>query len=213
MNKPVVLIPARGGSKRFPNKNEILWRYTENFIKDSDLFSDVYVSSDSATILELANDAGFNSVKRPAHLSGDEVATRPVIDHLVTSCSLQEEVSCLLYLTSPERESHLFKKAIGQIYDVGFDSVMSFYESEDTPYLSKYLDTLESVIDHDLYRHQDYRSIVQMTHYICLFRNTVLKDLDNQLFSKEITSPFVIPSKPLDIDFQEQYDNWLCANS
>lgn len=222
VNKPVVIIPARAGSKRFPNKNIILWEHTERFIKESNLFGKVYVSSDSEEIKNLVDKAGSQFVYVPRHpvLCGDEVAVKPVIQDVVSKFNLYDDVVCMMYLTSPERDIKHFEDAISRIRSiepsrihenyVGFvKSLMSFYESDDTPYLAKYADDLSSVIKHNFFRHQDYRKVINYTHYICMFEAEILHHLDDQLFNERFTKPHMIYGKPVDIDYKEQYDQWL----
>lgn len=73
--KYVVLIPARGGSKRFPRKN--LYPLCEkSLLAHSILYSqrvlpdvEVYVSTDSEEIAAVARKYGAGVIERPAELS------------------------------------------------------------------------------------------------------------------------------------------------
>ena len=87
--KPIVIIPARGGSKRFPEKNKILWEFTSNFLKDNkDFFGDVFVSTDCEDLSLLVAEDGFNPVYRPKEISTDDMPVTPVIRDVVAKNNL-----------------------------------------------------------------------------------------------------------------------------
>ena len=78
-----ILIPARGGSKRIPNKNIVqvnghpLISYV---IKTClELTDEVYVSTDSEEIEEVARKYGAKTIKRPVELSTDHCPAGPVV--------------------------------------------------------------------------------------------------------------------------------------
>lgn len=85
------IIPARGGSKRIPGKNirdflglPILTRIIET-LQSSELFEEIYVSSDDDEIIDLARDSGVAvPFVRPAHLAGDFSTTAEVANHAIT---------------------------------------------------------------------------------------------------------------------------------
>ena len=207
--KPVVIIPARSGSKRYPDKNIDLWRYTSSFLQSNrDLFKEIYVSTDSKHLAQLVEEAGFKSVKRPPELSTDELPVNPVMYDVITKKNLYKETVCMMYLTSPERKREEFENAINFYNKNNLESLVAFYRPEYSPYLARYEDTMEPLINHDLYRYQDYRNIVVLSHYICLFNADSLYKLDNQLYRKEITHPWLLDYIPVDIDYKEQLRQW-----
>lgn len=89
--KRVLIIPARGGSKRIPDKNlqQINGASTLEAVirkcKESTRFNEVQVSTDSPRIAEVAQAAGATvPFMRSPELSGDETSTEAVIrDHIV----------------------------------------------------------------------------------------------------------------------------------
>ncbi|WP_104721843.1 pseudaminic acid cytidylyltransferase [Helicobacter mesocricetorum] len=105
--KVVCIIPARGGSKRIFKKNlkEFLGKpiiaYSIQNAKESGIFSEIYVSSDSEEILAFARSKGVVALKRPESLSGDYVGTREVIVHCIEELGLDEVWVCCLYATAP----------------------------------------------------------------------------------------------------------------
>ena len=84
----IAIIPARGGSKRIPGKNikpflgKPLIAYAIEAAIESGFFDHVIVSTDSEEYAEVSRRHGAETpFMRPDELSGDFVATQPVIDH------------------------------------------------------------------------------------------------------------------------------------
>ena len=74
---PLCLIPARGGSKRFPRKNiaplngRPLISYSITAALESNLFDAVYVSTEDPEIAKVARVEGAEVLERPADLAAD----------------------------------------------------------------------------------------------------------------------------------------------
>ncbi len=111
--KPLALIPARGGSKRFPRKNIaslagrplLAWSIAPAL--ESGLFDRVYVSSEDAEILAAAAACGGTPMLRPTALAGDKVALEPVCRDALERLALQGEHYTdivVLLPTSPFRD-------------------------------------------------------------------------------------------------------------
>ena len=92
----VAIIPARFGSKRIKKKNikifyskpMITWVLSK--LVKSKVFDKIIVSSDSKSILEISKKSGANIlIKRPRNLSGDKIATLPVIIHAIDELRLK----------------------------------------------------------------------------------------------------------------------------
>lgn len=109
--KPVTaIIPARGGSKGIPGKNlRVLAGVTllERAIrlgKSSGNIDRVLVTTDDPEMHEIAGRYGAAApALRPTELSGDDVATAPVITHLIEEAGINEGYLLLLQPTSPLR--------------------------------------------------------------------------------------------------------------
>ena len=91
--KKICIIPARAGSKRIPNKNikkfngKPIIYYPLSEIKNSKIFDEIIVSSDSKKILNLVKKLGFKECFiRPKSLSNDYVDTQAVILHAIDWC-------------------------------------------------------------------------------------------------------------------------------
>ncbi|QEO57209.1 pseudaminic acid cytidylyltransferase [Francisella marina] len=107
----VVIIPARGGSKRIPKKNikdfhgkPIISYSIEAAIK-SNLFDRVIVSTDDDEIAIVAKQYGADvPFVRPVELSNDFADTQSVIDHAIrflVSNGERYDYVCTIYATAP----------------------------------------------------------------------------------------------------------------
>ena len=86
--KRLVIIPARGGSKRIPRKNLVdvcgrpIINYAINTAISSELFEDILVSSDDEEILNYAKNIENISIsKRPRELAGDHATIFSTLRH------------------------------------------------------------------------------------------------------------------------------------
>lgn len=108
-SKIYAIIPARGGSKRIPDKNIIdflgspLISYSIKTAIKSKLFSEVFVSTDSAKISQISQDFGAKvPFLRSSHLSDDFTPTLDVVEDFILRYGLDEEsLICCLYPTAP----------------------------------------------------------------------------------------------------------------
>ena len=126
MSLNIAIIPARGGSKRLPNKNILplagkpLIVWTIETALDSQLFDMVLVSTDSQDIADVSMSAGATvPFLRPAELASDTASTNDVISHMVEWVEAQHgpvTKVTLLQPTSPLRDVDNIKEAMA-LYD------------------------------------------------------------------------------------------------
>ena len=90
MYKRIAIIPARGGSKRVPNKNirdfcgAPMISYILRAASESELFDEIHVSTDSDEVASIAYDLGFTAAfKRPPELSDDHTPLMPVLKYVL----------------------------------------------------------------------------------------------------------------------------------
>ncbi|MBO8217660.1 pseudaminic acid cytidylyltransferase [Prochlorococcus marinus] len=107
----LLIIPARGGSKRIPRKNIknfkgkpiIEWAITESM--KLNLFDKFIVSTDDEEIAEISAKAGFEiPFLRPKNLADDYTSTRDVVIHAINffnEKNVEFEKVCCLYPTTP----------------------------------------------------------------------------------------------------------------
>lgn len=83
------IVPARGGSKRVPKKNirliddRPLMSYPIQALRESPLVSDIFVSSDSEEILDIAKSLSVGAVKRDPRLSDDNSGLLEVVQDFI----------------------------------------------------------------------------------------------------------------------------------
>ena len=86
--KFIIVIPARGGSKRLPRKNilplagkPLIAHSVEYALRDF-APEDIYVSTDAPEIMQAVEPYGVRVIERPGALSGDFTPTADVLQHL-----------------------------------------------------------------------------------------------------------------------------------
>lgn len=133
----VAIIPARGGSKRVPNKNIVecaghpLLAWTVEAALDSWAIDAVFVSTDDERIAHVARQYGAEVIERPASLASDTSTTESALLHgldwLETQCGLQPELITLLQCTSPLRPTEVINRAVEKAVSTGCDAVVGVH--------------------------------------------------------------------------------------
>jgi CMP-N-acetylneuraminic acid synthetase len=120
--KNIAVIPARGGSKRIPEKNiqlfgglPLLVHSIQYAVANSEIIDDIYVSTDNATIKATALAYGAKVIDRPASLSGDLEPTVTALKHVLETIDDTVDTVILLQPTNPLRPKNLLKEAF-EIY-------------------------------------------------------------------------------------------------
>jgi CMP-N,N'-diacetyllegionaminic acid synthase len=125
LSPPRVLgvIPARGGSKRVPNKNlrplhnSPLIAYTIRAAQASELLTTWVVSTENQTIANVALSFGAYVVKRPEELAEDDATTGNVLVHALEWMGADEfDLVVCLHPTSPARDPRHIDQAINQLW-------------------------------------------------------------------------------------------------
>jgi CMP-N-acetylneuraminic acid synthetase len=122
----VIVIPAKGDSRRLPNKNMVvlngrpMLQYTIEEATRSKRAPRVYVSTDSDTIAEYVGRQGIPVIRRSEALGGD-VSVTDVYRHAVENieAATRQSVSVLVGL-QPDHPDR----------DVGVDEALGTFESE-----------------------------------------------------------------------------------
>jgi len=123
MKKILAIIPARANSKRLPNKNFLEFNgkplvfWTLLLARDSKLISDVIVSTDSKSILNLHNDfPEFYFHERPEKLAADDSSILETILDIMKNFKILkfEDYDFLIVLqpTSPLRNSQDIERSL-----------------------------------------------------------------------------------------------------
>jgi len=134
MTKTIAIIPARGNSKRLPNKNIISLggiplivhsiRYAQ---KNKAIIDEIYVSTNDASIKEIALKYGVLVIDRPESLSSDLEPTSTALKHVLESVDKFGEVENVLLLqpTNPLRPISLLEEAYEIVQNRNYDSLFT----------------------------------------------------------------------------------------
>jgi CMP-N-acetylneuraminic acid synthetase len=116
--KTIAIIPARGGSKRIPEKNiqlfggvPLLVHSIQYALANKEIIDDVYVSTDDDEIKKIALEYGAKVIDRPVQFSGDFEPTVSALKHVLESIESDVENVILLQPTNPLRPDNLLKEA------------------------------------------------------------------------------------------------------
>ncbi len=143
-NRFLAIIPARGGSKRLPQKNILdlcgkpLISWSIEAALKSKYISKVVVSSDDEEILNISSNFGADIIKRPYELANDTATTFDAIKHTIDNLEEYEYV-VLLQPTSPLRNEKHINEAIELLEEKRADAIVSICEMEHSPLWSNTL--------------------------------------------------------------------------
>ena len=128
----LVIIPARGGSKRLPGKNlkeldgiPFIQHSIQYALLAGSLIDKIVVTTDSNDIAQVAMDCGVEVIKRPAQLSGDYEPVISAMKHVLNSLPDTYENVILLQPTNPLRPDGLLKEGMVLFQESEADSLMS----------------------------------------------------------------------------------------
>lgn len=139
MSKYITIIPARGGSKRFPGKNThilngspLICHSIEYSLRNT-LIKGTYVSTDAEDIKSISKVAGAEIIDRPDELAGDYATSASVMKHAVEylmAKGVEFDYVVLLQATNPLRPKNLLNEAIEIIENTGATSLFTVSRSE-----------------------------------------------------------------------------------
>ena len=137
-NKILVVIPARGGSKRIPRKNTRLLAdkplivYSIEMAQSSDYVDDVVVSTDDSEISFIAEKFGASVIRRSPDLAEDDVPLDPIVFEAMVQKEKQTfdeyDIVVTIQPTSPLLETSTLNRAIEKFDDFSVDSVIGVFD-------------------------------------------------------------------------------------
>ena len=190
----VAIILARQGSKGIPQKNIIdfcgkpLMSWTIDHCRDGGVDA-VYVSSDSDKILEIGENYGALSIKRPQEISGDLATSESGWLHALDIIEADKgyfDWVLAPQVTSPLRTSSDIKRGIEIAQSGNYDSIFSCSISDDFYFWKNRSGILES-INYDWRnrkRRQDTPNQFIENGSFYLFRPEVLRQNNNRFGGK-----------------------------
>jgi len=212
--KNYAFIFARGGSKGLPGKNirllagKPLIHYSIETAKQCSSIDEVFVSTDDASIAEIARQAGAIIIDRPAELASDIspewLSWRHGIEWVESHYGqFQHFVS--LPATSPLRNVSDVEGALAKLESSLADICIAITPASTSPYFNmvKVLDdeTCELVIKPDgaVTRRQDAPNVFNITTVVYITTPGFIKNKSG-LFSGTVTSVVVPKDRAVDID-------------
>lgn len=196
-NKPICIIPARGGSKRLKGKNKAMFMgkpLVEHAILtaiESKLFLHIIVSSDDEEILEIAykhfNDGLVQPHMRPPLLSGDEAELKHVCRQIILAYHTNSHEFCMLIPNSPLRTA----KDIRNTYRT--------FKKEEANYLITVKPALPGLIINKGYLRQIKTDIFHEDGAICWANTQVFFNEFNKDFFGTKCLPYILPHPTVEI--------------
>ena len=208
------IIPARGGSKRIPNKNikKLLGKpmiyYTIKEAKKSKYLSEIVVSTEDKKIAKIVNEYNVKVIDRPKYLAKDTSSSLDIFKHVITQLENKENFSpdivVILQPTSPLRIVHDIDNSIRKFIFNKCDSVVSVSKVEHPPHWMYILKNrkLNRIIikgQENKIERKDLPTIYQLNGAVeVTSRNNIIKN--NSLLGKMIL-PYLMPlNRSIDID-------------
>ena len=201
-----ILIPARGGSKGLPKKNQLLLEYTLDEIPPQ-YHKNVIVSTDDEQIIEKVSKK-YNACQihlRSEKSARDTASIKECIQEVIGEFSIDGEV-VMLYLTYPNRKWSQVIDAMKWFRDQRALSLLCREEIDIHPYLCLYEkehNKGKQVVSHDLYRRQDYPPCFKMCHMISIFTTKEFKKLNKNLYNK--STVYYKIDHALDVDTEADF--------
>lgn len=205
----IILIPARRDSKGLPQKNRKLLEYTLSSIPESYL-SCTYISTNDEFIANVASK--YCAIHARSESSSEDTAPLiTLLNEFVNDLEFgDEEVIITLYLTYPEREFSEVLDAYKFFNHNNLKSLLCKKEPATHPYLCLYEQEAGrglQVIEHNLYRRQDYPKVFELSHYISIVKVNEIQNLNNNLYNSDTF--FYCIGEKIDVDTQKDLDAFL----
>ena len=197
--KPLIIIPARGGSKGVPRKNikllnEVpLIHYTIKVAQE--LFNDsvICVSTDDEEIKQVAEETGIKiPFLRPKELASDTSGSYEVLLHAIDfyeKKGYKADTLILLQPTSPFRTSSQVNEAIN-LFSEKIDMVVSVKEAKTNPYYNLFEEDKKGYLkkskESNLTRRQDCPKVWEYNGAIYIINIDTLKKKTISSFEKII---------------------------
>jgi len=196
-----IIIPARRGSTGVPYKNRILLKNTLSKIPLEHQKKTIITTNDEVIAWEIKKSYSQCKIHHRSESSAkDAASTKESFAEVIEDFSLDGDIVGL-YLTYPEREWDRVMDAYRWFKEIDAGSLLCREETLTHPYLCMYEaegNKGRPIIDHDLYRRQDYPRCFRISHFIFMFKSEEFKKLNNNLYNEE-TAYYPVPSS-LDID-------------
>lgn len=197
---PLIIIPARGGSKGIPRKNikplngKPLIYYTIDVARAIAANENICVSTDNPEIINVVEDYGLKvPFVRPVELATDTAGTYEVLLHALDYYEKQGkhfDAVVLLQNTSPFRRADQVKEALN-LYTPELDMVVSVKECAANPYYCVFEEDQNGYLhvckgNGDIFRRQDAPKVYEYNGAIYVMNPEVLKTTHMHKMTKRV---------------------------
>jgi len=204
----LAVIPARGGSKRIPDKNIKLFcghpliKYSIDAAKGSKYLDRVIVNTEDTIIAKIAEELGANiPFMRDASLASDSTSSVEVIlDTIRWFESKHESFDILVVLqpTSPLRNSNDIDTALELMINKGSLSLVAVNENHEKEIFYKYVDDKGVVVNEQIFDVKN-SSLNKLNGALFIMNWTFIKS--NKSYYYDNTIAFPMPAeRSIDID-------------
>lgn len=209
--KTIAIIPARGGSKRLPNKNILslgelpLLAHSILYAKSNpEIIDEVFVSTDDEAIKKVALEYGAKVIDRPKAISGDLEPTITTLQHAIKVIDFDVENIVLLQPTNPLRPTNLLKECFEIYQSHNEDSL--FTVSQNHHKLGKIINDKFVPFNYEIgQRSQDLEPLYFENGLLYISKSKAI--LEGTIISENAV-PFIVNHifANVDIDTQEDFD-------
>jgi CMP-N,N'-diacetyllegionaminic acid synthase len=211
------VVPARAGSNRILSKNikELngypLIYYTIKTAIEADIFDEVYVNSDSETILDISRMYGASPYRRPEELGSGSVFVIDVVKDMLSSFTNDDYVAVLLP-TCPLRSSSDLRDAYRLFEDNGYSIPVASVTDFDTPIqLAQFINDSGRL---EPFFKEDYRKSTRSVGHSSFYRFNEAVVIDSvagfyehsNLIGDNPIPYYMPPERSLMIDYMYQFD-------
>jgi len=209
--KTIAIIPARGGSKRLPNKNiqlldgiPLLAHSILFAKKNKNVIDAVFVSTNDENIKQIALEYGANVVDRPERLAGDFEPTVSSLKQVLQTIDLDVENVILLQPTNPLRPDNLLQDAFEVFQSKKYSSLFTVTQNHHK--LGRIQNQNFVPFNYEIgQRSQDLEPLFYENGLLYITKAKAI--LNDEIITKE-AFPFIVNHifATVDIDTQEDFD-------
>lgn len=183
-NDYTLFIPARRNSKGLPFKNRKLLHLTLDIVPPR-YRKNILISTDDEYIIEFCKKQDISFLKRTEKNSQDDSSTKSTV--LESLPNIKTKNLILLYLTYPERTWKDVCSAVEFYEKSSNGSMLCSKKLKTSPYLMMHKEGIRGrqIIQHDLYRRQDYPECFEISHYIGIFNKKIVDSLNNNMYNSD----------------------------
>lgn len=205
----LIVIPARGGSKRVPRKNiqplagVPLLAYTLAAAVAAELSAPPLVSTEDAEIAAVATAWGAAVIERPAALAADTASTEAVLLHALEQAERQRAITWVMTLppTSPFRSAATIRRfaALATQDDISADCIMSVTENRGDFWRMSSDGRLHRLFPNAPRRQQDREPLYEENSAVYLTRAAALRETGS-ILGRGVAGLAIPPREAFDIN-------------